>query len=275
MESRDHWLYRLRRLGRCHAPYLPSDANVSEMTDSELRELVIHSLRQYRFFFPADEWMDDYDYYSSGGFPCRTFSWFDFGWNGISLPPSLTLKLLPGGRHLLASYVPKEGEGGFKDLEIWKLDQPPRRVWSYHASVKVADIDKYTYHISTDPALMMLVVSSSMNPACANESEVYSNAETNWAFRNRLTFINIHMIPLHRNSSNNHARTVVKHVLWVHENWMPSALDINSRYAAGIRFDSYGSKILVVNMEDYKLTKIVSLFLSANVICTYSLRHYS
>lgn len=275
MESRDHWLYRLRRLGRCHAPYLPPDANVSEMTDSELRELVLHSLRQYRIFFPANEWMDDYDYYSSKKFPCRTFSCFDFGWSGITLPSSLTLKLLPGGRHLLASYAPKGGKGSFKDLEIWGLDQPPRCVWSYHASVKLADIDKYTYHISTDPAVMMLLVSSSMNPYDANDSEVYSNAETKWGFRNRLTFINIHMVPPHRNSGVNHARTVVKHVLRIHENWMPSVLDINSRCAAGIRFDSYGSKILVVNMEDYKLTKIVSLFLSANVICTYSLSHYS
>lgn len=34
-----------------------------------------------------------------------------------------------------------------KDLELWELNQAPRRVWSFHGAVGREDISKYAYYI--------------------------------------------------------------------------------------------------------------------------------
>lgn len=45
--ERDHWLTRLRALGRNYAPNLPPNIDITSLATAELRELVIRSIYLY------------------------------------------------------------------------------------------------------------------------------------------------------------------------------------------------------------------------------------
>lgn len=156
MESREHWLCRLKALRRCYAPYLTPATDVYKLSCSELRDLVIRSVRQYREFFVVGGWTDKS--VSSRKMPYRTLECRDFGW----IDPPFSLALLPGGTLLFASYVHMSPSGMLKNLELWQLGQNPRCLWSYHTAVGLEDVDKYTYYLSDDSSSILLFISSSM-----------------------------------------------------------------------------------------------------------------
>lgn len=155
MESRNHWLYRLRGLGRACAPVMPPNVKTRDLTTDELRAVVIKAIQRNRKFFADGGWMEDPSKY------CPKYDREEFGWSRDNLPGSendkaLFLSLLPGGKYLFSRYKRWRYP---RNLEYWHLSaRGPVCVWSYHSQFgSTDDVDAFAHHANSDGSIDVLL----------------------------------------------------------------------------------------------------------------------